>query len=161
MNNSTSDQNKYFYKENQEIQKSSLKTLPTMITICLAPCDLCTGEYVDSMHSFRLRCLCPCGHREKSYDAITNEFKPTNPVWIPFQQYLAEALPSNRGPTMRTASHVGSLLDTVALTNSNFMVDYGSIGEKQVVARPQDLAEVIRITNNMTSSATTAFHQIK
>jgi hypothetical protein len=32
------------------------------------------------------------------------------------------------------------------------MVDYGSIGEKQVVARPQDLAEVIRITNNMTSS---------
>jgi hypothetical protein len=53
-------------------------------------------------------------------------------VWIPYQQYLAEALPSNRGPTMRTANYVGSLLDTVALTNSNFMVYYGSIGEKQL-----------------------------
>jgi hypothetical protein len=48
----------------------------------------------------QIKTLCPI-----RYDAITNEFKPTNPVWIPFQQYLAEALPSNRGPTMRTASH--------------------------------------------------------
>jgi hypothetical protein len=94
-----------------------------------------------------IKTLCPI-----RYDATTNEFKPLNPVWIPFQQYLAEALPSNRGPTMRTASHVGSLLDTVALTKSNFTVDYGSIGEKQVIARPQDLAEVVRITSNMTSS---------
>ena len=93
-----------------------------------------------------IKSLCPI-----RYDA-TNEFKPLNPVWIPFQQYLAEALPSNRGPTMRTVSHVGSLLDTVSLTNSNFMVDYGSIGEKQVIARPEDLAEVVHITNNITSS---------
>jgi hypothetical protein len=96
----------------------------------------------------QIKSLCPI-----RYDASPrNEFKPTNPVWIPYQQYLAEALPSNRGPTMRTANQVGSLLDTVALTNSNFMVDYGNIGEKQVIARPEDLAEVIRITNNMTNS---------
>ena len=29
------------------------------------------------------------------------EFRPINPVWIPYQQYLAESLPSNKGPSMR------------------------------------------------------------
>jgi hypothetical protein len=77
------------------------------------------------------------------------EVKPLNPVWIPYQQYLAESLPSNKGPSMRTASHIGSLLDIIALTKSEFYVDFGI--EKQIVARPEDLAEVLRISKDMTS----------
>ena len=40
---------------------------------------------------------------------------------------------------MRTASHIGSLLDIIALTKSNFFVDFGI--EKIIVARPEDLVE--------------------
>ena len=37
-----------------------VKTLPAVVTVCLAPCNLCTGEYIDTTLSFRLSCLCPC-----------------------------------------------------------------------------------------------------
>jgi hypothetical protein len=81
---------------------------------------------------------------------IANEFRPLNPIWIPYQQYLAESLPSNKGPNMRTASHICSLLDIIALAKSRFYVDFGI--EKQIVARPEDLAEVLRISKHMTGS---------
>jgi hypothetical protein len=54
--------------QNSDIRKKNAKpiqTLPSVVTVCLASCDLCTGEYVNTTHSFRLRCLCKCGHREK------------------------------------------------------------------------------------------------
>ena len=80
---------------------------------------------------------------------VANEFRPHNPVWVPYQQYLAESLPSSKGPSMRTASHIGSLLDIIALTKSNLFVDFGI--EKQIVARPEDLVEVLRISKDLTS----------
>jgi hypothetical protein len=39
----------------------AVETLPSVVTICLASCDLCTDEYIDTTHSFRLKCLCTCG----------------------------------------------------------------------------------------------------
>jgi hypothetical protein len=45
---------------NSSDKANVVKTLPAVVTICLAPCNLCSGEYVDITHSFRLRCLCPC-----------------------------------------------------------------------------------------------------
>ena len=47
-------------KEIQNLRPLAVTTLPSMVTICLAPCSLCTGDYVDVTHSFRLRCCCPC-----------------------------------------------------------------------------------------------------
>jgi hypothetical protein len=92
----------------------------------------------------RINSLCPIRY-------VSNEFKPLNPVWIPYHQYLGESLPSNKGPTMRTASHVGALLEIIVLAKSDLMVDFGI--EKQVIARSEDLVETLRITNDITSSS--------
>ena len=77
----------------------------------------------------QIKTLCPIRY-------IENEFKPQNPVWIPYHQYLAESLPSTKGPSMRSAIYIGSLLDIVALARSELLVDFGV--EKQTVARPED-----------------------
>ena len=34
--------------------------LPVVVTVCLAPHEQCTGEYIDTTHSFRLQCYCEC-----------------------------------------------------------------------------------------------------
>jgi hypothetical protein len=64
----------------------------------------------------RINSFCPIRY-------VSTEFKPLDPVWIPYQQYLGESLPSNKGPTMRTASHVGMLLEIIALAKSDLIVD--------------------------------------
>ena len=66
----------------------------------------------------QIKSLCPIRY-------VCNEFKPLNPVWIPYQQYLGESLPSNKGTSMRTANHVGSLLNVITLANSQFRLDCG------------------------------------
>jgi hypothetical protein len=91
----------------------------------------------------RITRLCPIRY-------IQNEYKPYNPVSIPYHEYLAESLPYHKGSAMRTASQVGSLIDIVTLTRSQFMFDFKI--EKMVIARPEDLVEVLRITKNMTNS---------
>jgi hypothetical protein len=42
--------------------QNSVIILPSVVTTCLAPHDQCTGEFIDTTHSFRLKCLCQCGH---------------------------------------------------------------------------------------------------
>ncbi|CAN5511570.1 hypothetical protein BH18THE2_BH18THE2_27650 [soil metagenome] len=91
----------------------------------------------------RIHELCPVNH-------ISNENKPLTPIWIPYQEYLAESLPHNRGSSMRTAAHIGSLLKIVTLARSQYRLDCGI--EKSVIARPEDLVEVLQITRNMTRS---------
>ncbi len=90
----------------------------------------------------RISRLCPIRY-------IQNEYKPYNPVSIPYHEYLAESLPHHRGSAMRTASQIGSLLDIVTITRSQFIFDFKI--EMMVVARPEDLVEVLRITRNMTN----------
>jgi hypothetical protein len=48
--------------ELKNVKQSKTETLPNMVTICLAPCSLCVGEYVDITNRFILRCCCPCHH---------------------------------------------------------------------------------------------------
>jgi hypothetical protein len=69
MNNNNSNRDKPFPIDPPTHQKTSPKppavtTLPSVVTICLAPCDKCTGEYIDSTYSFRMRCCCRC-HNNK------------------------------------------------------------------------------------------------
>lgn len=50
--------------DNNETKKlNQIITLPSVVTVCLAPHDKCLGFYVDTTKSFRLRCRCPC-HQE-------------------------------------------------------------------------------------------------
>jgi hypothetical protein len=91
----------------------------------------------------RITQLCPVRY-------IQNEYKPYNPVSIPYHEYLAESLPHHIGSAMRTASQVGSLLDIITLTRSQFLFDFKI--ERMIVARPEDLVEVLRITKNITNS---------
>src|SRR6266487_3730972 len=44
-------------------ESKQITTLPAVVTLCLASCSECCGEYIDSTSSFRICCLCPCGHK--------------------------------------------------------------------------------------------------
>jgi hypothetical protein len=67
MENRDAESHKPFFvknKEEAEIENpkypNEVTTLPSIVTICLAPCANCSGEYIDITNSFRLRCCCPC-----------------------------------------------------------------------------------------------------
>lgn len=46
-----------------------ITTLPTVVTMCLAPCTECCGEYIDSTSSFRIICHCTCNHNHSPQSA--------------------------------------------------------------------------------------------
>lgn len=56
MTNIVFDKDKHFQNKNAKL----VQTLPSVVTVCLAPCDICTQEYIDITHSFRMRCCCRC-----------------------------------------------------------------------------------------------------
>jgi len=60
---------------------------------------------------------------------------------------------------MRTASQVGSLLDIVTLTRSQFMFDFKI--ERMVISRPEDLVEALGIAKNLTNRIIVTFLAIK
>ncbi len=60
MTNNSLFRNKISYDKSESKQ---ITTLPVVVTICLASCSECCGEYIDSTSSFRICCLCPCGHK--------------------------------------------------------------------------------------------------
>jgi hypothetical protein len=62
------------------------------------------------------------------------------------------ALPHNKGTTMRTVKHIYALINIVALTKSQFKIDFGDIEEKQIIARQEDAAEVLLMTSDSISS---------
>jgi hypothetical protein len=70
MNNSAIESHKPFAADatkaniEKETTKQPIKTttLPSIVTICLAGCGICTGDYIDVTVSFRLRC-CPCHNK--------------------------------------------------------------------------------------------------
>jgi hypothetical protein len=45
-----------------------VETLPSVVTNCLAPCQICVGKYVDITHRFVLKCCCQChnGNTDKN-----------------------------------------------------------------------------------------------
>jgi hypothetical protein len=93
----------------------------------------------------RIRRLCALPDVFEGHD-----YKPNNPVWIPYYEYLAKSLPATRGTDMRSAKYVGSLLSVIAIAKSNFLLDDG-IGNIVAIARSEDLIETLRITQNLVS----------
>jgi hypothetical protein len=63
----------------------------------------------------RIRSLCTLS---KNFDEL--DYKLTNPVWIPYYEYLAKSLPATREVDMRNAKHLGSLLVVIAIAKSFF-----------------------------------------
>jgi hypothetical protein len=75
---------------------------------------------------------------------VEERYSPKNPVWIPYQAYLAKSLPASRGTDMRSAKYVGSLLSVIAIAKSMFLLDDGE-GNLSAIARSEDLIETLRI----------------
>lgn len=94
----------------------------------------------------RIRSLCKLTNNSDELD-----YKPSNPVWIPYYEYLAKSLPASRGIDMRNAKHVGSLLAVIAIAKSQFLLDDGE-GKLSAIARPEDLTEALRIAQNLVKS---------
>lgn len=73
--------NSYYRKRNELNQRQIEDTrqierwdqrqqLPVFVTMCLAPHEECTGEYIDTTHSFRLRCFCECHLNRRTSDNL-------------------------------------------------------------------------------------------
>jgi hypothetical protein len=106
----------------------------------------------------RIRRLCRLPHNFEEFN-----YKPTNPVWIPYYEYLAKSLPATRGIDMRNAKHVGSLLAVIAIAKSMFLLDIGGEGKLSAIARSEDLIETLRIAQNLVSGEYSGIpvHKIK
>ena len=61
MDNIVFDKDKDFHN-NSILNRNhkAVKTLPSVVTICLVACDLCTDEYIDTNLFIQKRCCCPC-----------------------------------------------------------------------------------------------------
>ena len=61
MNNIDSPQNKACHSTDKDTD--AIITLPSVVTACLTSSHTeCNGEYTDTHHFFRLRCVCLCHH---------------------------------------------------------------------------------------------------
>jgi hypothetical protein len=71
MDNIAFDKDKDFHN-NDLLNRNykAVKTLPSVVTRCLAPCNVCTGEYIDVTYSFRMRCCCHCHSNINGADKI-------------------------------------------------------------------------------------------
>jgi hypothetical protein len=49
--------------------------LPVVVTVCLAPHEQCTGEYIDTTHSFQLQCYCECHPNRMTSDKVAGRMK--------------------------------------------------------------------------------------
>lgn len=75
--------------------------------------------------------------------------KIKNPVWIPFCNILAEALPSERGTDTRSAKRIFSLLGIIPLTKAHLRPTLIFDRETLVTATLEDLNETLHITQNV------------
>jgi hypothetical protein len=64
-----SDKDKHFQNKNAK----PVQTLPSVVTVCLAPCDICTQEYIDVTHSFRMRCCCRCHNNKVDREEVSHQ----------------------------------------------------------------------------------------
>jgi hypothetical protein len=87
--------------------------------------------------------------KKLSTDINNNYDKSNNPVWIPYLQYLAEVLPSDKGTDTRAIRRIFSFLNIIPLAKANLRTRlvYGT--ETLVIADLEDLGEVLHITQNL------------
>jgi hypothetical protein len=91
---------------------------------------------------------------KKLSTSINNINSNITSVWIPYLQYLAEALPSDKGTDTRAINRTFSILNIIPLAKANLRsrLIYGS--ETLVIATLEDLAEVLHITQNLNGMPT-------
>lgn len=94
----------------------------------------------------RMRIKRLCIPQDEAVDAYG--YKPSNPVWIPYQEYLGRSFPAMKGTDMRSAKYFASILSVVALTKSNFLLDSGG-STMAAIARSDDLIETLTIAQNL------------
>ena len=78
-----------------------------------------------------------------------NYINSNNPVWIPYLQYLAEVLPSDKGTDTRAIRRIFSFLNIIPLAKANLRTRLVYGNETLVVADLEDLGEVLHITQNL------------
>jgi hypothetical protein len=89
--------------------------------------------------------------------------KPKNPVCIPYGEYLGPSLPHSKGVEMRDTKHLTSLLHVIAIAKSPFRLDTSGgkpvpglaseiKGSMDVIARPEDLVEALRLVKDVMMS---------
>jgi hypothetical protein len=91
---------------------------------------------------------------KKLSTSFNNNSSSITSVWIPYLQYLAEALPSDKGTDTRAINRTFSILNIIPLAKANLRhrLIYGS--ETLVIATLEDLAEVLHITQNLNGMPT-------
>jgi hypothetical protein len=80
---------------------------------------------------------------------INNYDNNNNPVWIPYLQYLAEVLPSDKGTDTRAIRRIFSFLNIIPLAKANLRTRLVYGAETLVIADLEDLGEVLHITQNL------------
>jgi hypothetical protein len=87
--------------------------------------------------------------KKLSTDNNNNYDNSNTPVWIPYSQYLAEVLPSDKGTDTRAIRRIFSFLNIIPLAKSNLRIRLVYGMETLVTADLQDLGEVLHITQNL------------
>jgi hypothetical protein len=82
-----------------------------------------------------------------------NELKSKSPnrkisLWIPYADLLQKELPANKGPDVRYAKKIFSLLNIIPIVKNDLRMALYMEGEKSIIANLQDLKEVLIITQN-------------
>jgi hypothetical protein len=80
---------------------------------------------------------------------IRNYSSNNNPVWIPFLEILAEALPAEKGPDNRITKRIFSFLEIIVLAKSHLRKKLILGSETQAIAALEDLSQVLYITQNV------------
>jgi hypothetical protein len=75
--------------------------------------------------------------------------KKSNPVWVPYDQILGEVLPAEKGSDMRIQQRLFSLLNIIPLAKIDSRKRLFNGNKEMVIANPEDLAEVLHITQNI------------
>ena len=75
--------------------------------------------------------------------------RPFNPVWIPYRDILAKALPATKGSDVRTAKRIFSFLNIVPLARLHLRPTLFYDVESLAIASLDDLGEVLRITHSL------------
>jgi hypothetical protein len=87
--------------------------------------------------------------KKLSTDVNNNYDNSNNPVWIPYLQYLAEVLPSDKGTDTRAIRRIFSFLNIIPLAKANLRTRLVYGPETLVIADLEDLGEVLHITQNL------------
>jgi hypothetical protein len=94
--------------------------------------------------------------RELTKANSPNEQEGYNPVWVPFSDYLAEALPAERGSDVRMAKMIFSFLNVVTLAHVHlrYKLVMGMGIERCTISELADLEEVLRIALDLSGIPT-------